>query len=67
MHFLIFCIYEKDQIYNIQEKVMTLLFPLQVHGIFRRSRTGNSVDESRMVLNFERIQTLIYFIVIRQV
>ena len=44
MHDLIACKYEKDQMKNSGENVMTFFSPLQVYGIFfRGSRAANSV------------------------
>ena len=61
---IVTCKYEMDPIKNSREKVMTSFSPLQVYGIFfRRTRTGNSVVQSRIVLNFELIQFIMYVIV----
>ena len=54
MHVLIACKYEKDQMKNSGENVMTSFSPLKVYGIFfRRSRAANSVVHGRISPNFE--------------
>ena len=56
--------YEKDQMENSGENVMTSFSPLYVDGIFfRRSRAANSVVHGRISPNFELIQALMYIIV----
>ena len=57
------CKYEKDQLKNSGENVMTSFSPLQVYGIFfRRSGAANSVVHGRISPNFELIQVLMYII-----
>ena len=64
MHVLIACKYEKDQMQNSGENVMTSFSPLKVYGIFfRRSRAANSVVHGRISPNFELIQALMYIII----
>ena len=64
MHVLIACKYEKDQMKNSGENVMTSFSPLYVYGIFfRRSRAANSVVHGRISPNFKLIQALMYIIV----
>ena len=64
MHDLIACKYEKDQMKNSGENVMTSFSTLSVYGIFfRRSRAANSVVHGRISPNFELIQALMYIIV----
>ena len=64
MHVLIACKYEKDQMKNSGENVMTSFSPLLVYGIFfRSSRAANSVVHGRILANFELIQALMYIIV----
>ena len=64
MHVLIACKYEKDQMKNSGENVMTSFSPLQVYGIFfRRSRAANSVVRGRISPNFELIQAIMYIII----
>ena len=61
MNVLIACKYEKDQMKNSGENVMTSFSPLSVYGIFfRRSRAANSVVHGRISPNFELIQALMY-------
>ena len=63
-HVLIDCKYEKDQMKNRGENVMTSFSPLKVYGIFfRRSRAANSVVHGRISPNFELIQALMFIIV----
>ena len=63
MHVLIACKYEKDQMKNSRENVMTSFSPLKVYGIFfRRSRAANSVVHGLISPNFELIQALMYII-----
>ena len=64
MHVLIACKYEKDQMKNSGENVMTSFSPLYVYGIFfRRLRAANSVVHGQISLNFELIQALMYIMV----
>ena len=64
MHVIIACKYEKDQMKNSGENVMTSFSPLSVYGIFFRcSRAANSVVHGRISPNFELIQALMDFIV----
>ena len=64
MHVLIACKYEKDQMKNSGENVMTSFSPLLVYGIFfRRSRAANSAVHGRISPNFELIQALMYIII----
>ena len=64
MHDLIACKYEKDQMKNRGENVMTSFSPLLVYGIFfRRSRAANSLVHGRISPNFELIQALMYIII----
>ena len=59
---LIACKYEKDQMKNSGENVMTSFSPF--YGIFsRRSRAANSVVHGPISPNFELIQALMYIIV----
>ena len=51
------CKYEKDQIKNSGENVMTSFSPLQVYGIFFiRSRAANSAVLGLIWLNFELVR-----------
>ena len=64
MHVLIACKYEKDQMKDSGENVMTTFSPLKVYGIFfRRLRAANSIVHGRISLNFELIQALMYIII----
>ena len=66
MHVLFSCKYEKDQMKNSGENVMTSFSPLYIVSLwdfFRRSRAANSVVHGRISPNFELIQTLMYIIV----
>ena len=64
MHVLIACKYEKDQMKNSGENVMTSFSPLNVYGIFfRRSRAANSAVHGRISPNFKLIQALMYIII----
>ena len=64
MHVLIACKYEKDQMKNSGENVMTTYSPFKSMGFFfRRSRAANSVVHGRISPNFELIQALMYIIV----
>ena len=64
MHVLIACKYEKDQMKNSRENVMTSFSPLQVYGIFfRHSRAANSVVHGPFSPNFELIEAIMYIIV----
>ena len=64
MHVLIVCKYEKDQMKNNGENVMTSFSPLIVYGIFfRHSRAANSVVHGRISPTFELIQALMYIII----
>ena len=64
MHVLIACKYEKDQMNNSGENVMTSFSPVENYGIFfRRSRAANSVVHGRILPNFELIQALMYIII----
>ena len=64
MHVLIACKYEKDQMKNSGENVMTSFSPLYVNGIFFRcSRAANSVVHGRISPSFELIQALMYIII----
>ena len=64
IHVLIACKYEKDQMKNSGENVMTSFSPLYVYGIFfRRSRAANFVVHGRISPNFELIQALMYIII----
>ena len=61
MHVLISCKYEKDQMKNSGENVMTSFSPLYVYEIFfRRSMAANSVVHGQISPNFELIQALMY-------
>ena len=64
LHVLITCKYEKDQIKNSGENVMTSFSPLEVYGIFFiRSRAANSVVHGQIRPNFKLIQALMHVIV----
>ena len=64
MHALLVCKYEKDQMKNSGENVMTSFSPLEVYGVFFRcSRAANSVVHGRISPNFELIQALMYIII----
>ena len=64
MHVLIACKYEKDQMKNSGDNVMTPFSPLKVYGIFfKRSRAANSAVHGRISPNFELIQALMYIII----
>ena len=59
MHVLIDCKYEKDQMKNSGENVMTSFSPLKVYEIFfRRSMAANSVVHGPISPNFNLIQAL---------
>ena len=60
MHVLIACKYEKDQMKNSEENVMTSFCPLKVYGIFfRGSRAANSVAHGQISPNFEALMYVI--------
>ena len=57
IHVLITCKYEKNQIINNGENVMTSFSPLQVYGIFFiRSRAANSTVLGPISPNFELVR-----------
>ena len=65
MHVLIACKYEKDQMKNSGENVMTSFSPFNISlwDFFIRSRAANSVVHGEISPNFELIQALMYIIV----
>ena len=64
MHVLIACKYEKDQMKNGGENVITSFSSLLVYGIFfRPPRAANSVVHGRISPNFEFMQALMYIII----
>ena len=64
MYVLLACKYEKDQMKNSRENVMTSFSPLYVYVIFfRRSRATNSVVRGRISPNFELNQALMYVVI----
>ena len=64
LHVLIACKYEKDQMKNSVENVMTSFSPLQVYGIFfRPSRAANFIVHGQISPKLELIQALMYIIV----
>ena len=64
MHVLIACKYEKDQMKNSGENVMTVIFSIiNLWDFFRCSRAANSVVHGRISPNFELIQALMYIII----
>ena len=64
LHDLIACKYEKDQMKNSGENVMTFFSIISLWDFFfRRSRAANSVVHGPISPNFELIQALMYIIV----
>ena len=62
VHVLIACKYEKDQMKNSRENVMSFS-PLSVGFFFRQSRAANSVVHGPISPNFEFFQAIMYIIV----
>ena len=64
LHDIIACKYEKDQMKNIGENVMTFFSIISLWDFFfRRSRAANSVVHGPISPNFELIQAFMYIIV----
>ena len=64
MHVLIACKYEKDQMKNSGENVMTSFSPFQVYGIFFQALKGSQLRSPWSKLaEFKLIQALMYIIV----
>ena len=64
MHVLIACKYEKDQMKNSRENVMTSFLHYKSMGFFSDAQAlPNSVVHGPILLNFELIQALMYIIV----